>query len=375
MNILMAASCSSDPNLGVPGVMHSLAAEYRRAGHDVKFLFRDRPGRIGEMLFGIRLAFGAEARWADVVDSHAVEAWPLCERKSGPVVVARSHGLEIVVHRRFLDAARRGKARVSLLYWTYRGSVRLWFERRAIRKSNASFILNAADHAICRNEFGAAPDRLHLLPNGYPAVFLEHPIEAAPSDGVAFVGSWLARKGNDTAVGILTALARSRPSLRLLIAGTGVDAAAVAGDFPPDVRDRLAIRPRFSRAELPQLLRGFGVLLFPSRSEGYPLSLVEAMACGMVPVASSIPGVVDVVRDGENGFLVPEGDPDGFVARIGSVLDDPGAYAALRSAARESVRGTSWENLAGTQLAIYDSLLARRRGQTTESSSSEGVIR
>lgn len=375
MNILMAASCSSDPNLGVPGVMHSLAAEYRKAGHEVKFLFRDRPGRIGEMLFGLRLAFCADSRWADVLDSHAVEAWPSCERKSGPVVVARSHGLEIVVHRRLLDAARRGAARISPLYWTYRGSIRLWLERRAIRKSNASFILNAADHAICRREFGGAPERLHLLPNGYPAVFLEHPIEAAPTDGVAFVGSWLARKGNHTAVGVLTSLARSRPSLRLLIAGTGLDAVAVAADFPPDVRDRLAIHSRFSRAELPQLLRGFGVLLFPSRSEGYPLSLVEAMACGMVPVASSIPGVVDVVRDGENGFLVPEGDPNGFIDRIVSLLDDPGAFAQLRSAARESVRETSWENLAGTQLAIYQALLAQRQGTRSGSLSDEGKPR
>lgn len=361
MKILMAASCSSDPNLGVPGVMHSLANEYRNLGHEVRFLFRETPGRVGEMLFGMRLASSTDVAWADLVDSHAVEAWPLCAKRVRPVVVARSHGLELVVHRRLRAAARRGEAKISPIYWTYRGSLRLWSERWAIRHSDASFLLNRSDHDLCISEFSASPARLHLLPNGFPSVFAEGRLEVGPgNDGVAFVGSWLARKGNDTAVSVVERLLAHRPGTRILFAGVGVPVEVVREAFPASVRDRIEILSRFRREELPAILAGYGILLFPSRSEGYPLSLVESMACGVAPVGSRIPGVEDVILDGENGFLVPAEEPSAFAARILELLEDPERLASVRTRARSSVRHTSWDLLAKRQMGIYEALVRSR---------------
>lgn len=361
MKILMAASCSSDPNLGVPGVMHSLADEYRNLGHEVRFLFRESAGRVGEMLFGMRLANSELVAWADLVDSHAVEAWPLCVRKVRPTVVARSHGLELVVHRRLRQAARRGEAKISPIYWTYRGSLRLWSERWAIRNSDASFLLNKSDHDLCLSEYAASPRRLHLLPNGFPSAFAEDAIDVGPgNDGVAFVGSWLARKGNDTAVSVVERVLAHRPDARIRFAGVGVPVEVVRSAFSESVRDRIEIVSRFRREELPGILRGCGILLFPSRSEGYPLSLVESMACGVVPVGSRIPGVEDVIVHGENGFLVPAEDPSAFAATILELLADPLRLASLRTHARSSVRHTSWDLLAVRQLEIYETLLRRR---------------
>lgn len=357
MKILMAASCSSDPNLGVPGVMHSLAQEYRSLGHDVRFRFRDEPGRVSEMLFGWRLSRAEEARWADVVDCHAVEAWPLCIRARRPAVVARSHGLELVVHRRLLREAAAGRARISPIYWTYRGTARLWFERQSIRHADASIILNAGDLDLCRTEFGADPGRLHLLPNGYPAEFLDRPLRFDAGEGIAFVGSWLPRKGCDVATTAISSLLRKRPGLRILLAGTGAARESVLGDFPEELRPGIEVIPKFSRSDLPTLLDGFGILLFPSRSEGYPLSLVEAMACGLCPVASAIPGVVDAVRPGENGVLFPSEDAAALERELLGLLDDPVRLRSLRSAARESVRGTSWKQMAVRQLALYRDIL------------------
>lgn len=356
----MAASCRSNPNLGVPGVMHSLASEFRKAGHEVRFRFRDQPGRVGEMLFGWRLAQSADAKWADLVDSHAVDAWPLCAKSVRPAVVARSHGLELVVHRRLVNAKRQGKAVVSPIYRAYRGSARLWFEKQAIRHCDASFILNQSDLDICRTEYLAGENRLHLLPNGFPGEFARSPLENLPDPGIAFVGSWLSRKGNDLAVTCLTHVLRARPDTRVLIAGTGIPSSQVLSDFPEDLRKALDVREQFTRDQLPNLLRDSGILLFPSRSEGYPLSLVEAMACGLAPVATGIPGVVDVIRDEVNGCLVPPEDTQTLQNRILALLDQPLRLAQLRWQARESVRATSWDKLAVRQLAIYDQLLSNR---------------
>lgn len=357
MKILMAASCSSNRNLGVPGVMHSLADEYRSQGHEVRFAFRDHGGRLSEMLFGWRVSRSADARWADVVDAHAVDAWPLCGRRHRPAVVARSHGLELVIHRRLQEAARAGKARISPIYWTYRGTARLWMERQSIRNADASILLNGNDLDLCLREMRAPVSRLHQIPNGYPAAFLEAPLPEANADGLAFVGSWLPRKGCDLVVQALAPLLRVRPALRVLLAGTGAEAEVVRADFPDDIRSRIEVRPRFERKDLPRILAGSGILVFPSRSEGYPLSLVEAMACGLCPVASNIPGVVDAVRSEENGLLFRTEDASALERELARLIGDRDLRTRLQVAARESVRPTSWPRMAMRQLSLYHSIL------------------
>lgn len=72
---------------------------------------------------------------------------------------------------------------------------------------------------------------------------------------------------------------------------------------------RVVFAGRVSSAEVPTILSSQDVLLFPSRFEGLPLTLVEAQASGCVPIASQIRGVTDfVVVHGEDGFLFPVGD-------------------------------------------------------------------
>ena len=362
MKILFAASCPSDRNLGVPGVMHSLADLHREAGHEVRFRFRDTPGRWPEVTFGWDLARSDDARWADVVDAHAVDAWPLCRPgRFRPVVVARSHGLERVVHRRLMDAVHRGDERIGMVYRLYRGSVRLWLEKAAIRHADATLVLNASDHAESLRDLRGDPSKVLLVPNGYPAEFLDAPL-APGAGGVAFVGSWLRRKGNDLAVEAVSRLLRERPDCPVLLMGTGVPEGDVRSAFAPDIASLPRIVPRFDRRKLPELLRGCGVLLFPSRSEGYPLSLVEAMACGLAPVASAIPGVVDVVSDGVSGLLVPSENVDRLSSALSTIVSDPEHLDALRTGAREAVRSTSWAALATSQIALYQRLIEQRRG-------------
>ncbi|HNY32484.1 MAG TPA: glycosyltransferase family 4 protein [Fibrobacteria bacterium] len=359
MKILMAASCPSDPNLGVPGVMHSLARQWRDLGHEVRMRFRDRPGRVGEILFGTRLACCADARWADVVDCHAVEAWPLVWTPGRAVVVARSHGLEIGVHRRLVESRDRGEARISRIYWTYRGSVRLFQERRSIRSADLSLLLNQRDFEVCRDEFRADPSRLHLVRNGFPSEFLEVPLERV-EPSLLFVGSWIERKGCDLLAKSLGRILEAVPGLKVRLAGTGIPDDQVRADFPGEIGDRLEIVGRFRRDQLPSLARDRPILLFPSRSEGAPLSLIECMALGTVPVASSIPGVVELVRDGRDGLLFPSGDVDAFVAKVVDLAKNPARLDAMRLAARDRVRDFSWQTVARDQIDLFSKALVAK---------------
>lgn len=78
-----------------------------------------------------------------------------------------------------------------------------------------------------------------------------------------------------------------------------------------------------SRAQLPQLLREAHVAVVPSRLDGLSWALLEAMACGCVPVASRIGGTTDmVIRDGGNGFLCRVGDARAFARPIAKLAGD-----------------------------------------------------
>jgi glycosyltransferase involved in cell wall biosynthesis len=97
-------------------------------------------------------------------------------------------------------------------------------------------------------------------------------------------------------------------------------------------------------------------LVLPSEVEGLPLALLEAMACGVVPVVTRIPsGHTEIVRDGENGFLVAVGDMVGFAARLEQLHRDEALLSRLRRAAWETSERYSIERM----VSAYEALLGQ----------------
>jgi glycosyltransferase involved in cell wall biosynthesis len=93
------------------------------------------------------------------------------------------------------------------------------------------------------------------------------------------------------------------------------------------------------RTDVLQILPAFDVLALPSRYEGLPTVIVEAMICGIPVVATSVNAVPDLVIPGETGLLVPPRRPALLAAAIGHLLDSPGKTAAMAAAARARVAG------------------------------------
>ena len=115
---------------------------------------------------------------------------------------------------------------------------------------------------------------------------------------------------------------RDRPGLRLVVVGDGPQRAVLEAEA-----ERLGLRgaARFlgERADIPELLAAMDVFVHPSESEGHPNAVLEAMASGLPVIAAAIPGVDELVRDGETGVLVPPGDPAELARAIGALLDRP----------------------------------------------------
>lgn len=105
-------------------------------------------------------------------------------------------------------------------------------------------------------------------------------------------------------------------------------------------------------------LRLADVFVLPSRREGLPVALMEAMACGLPAVASQLPGATDALIDnGVSGLLVPVGDVPAFASAIARLLSNPARAGAMGAAARQVIRDRfSRDTIAQRWLACYDEL-------------------
>jgi glycosyltransferase involved in cell wall biosynthesis len=122
-------------------------------------------------------------------------------------------------------------------------------------------------------------------------------------------------------------------SFEALIVGDGPDRGAVEAEIR-----RLGLDGRVhlagQRHDVPALLARSDVFVLSSRSEGLPMSVLEAMAAGLPVVASSVGGLAELVVDGETGMLVPPGDPGSLAGALRRLIDDHELRHELGAAAR-----------------------------------------
>jgi len=120
------------------------------------------------------------------------------------------------------------------------------------------------------------------------------------------------------------------------------------------------------RDDIPTLLAAGDVFVQPSRSEGLPLAVLEAMAQQIPIVATDVGGVGEVVEDGKTGYLVPSADPAALAVAVSRILDSPDRGAALAAAADARVREEfSAERMLSRYRELYSTKCRARVGGGT----------
>ncbi len=368
MKVVLACNFPRDEKLGSARTPLRLEPELRALGVDVHGVFaEDLPrapqGRAAELSAPFRMVWAVQQRaaGADVVDIAGGDAWAYFElaRRTRPrqALVARSNGLwDLALAGE--DPGRQAPLR-RILSSVYQQHVICRFEQQAIRRADSAVFLSRCDaDEVVRRGWRAEADAVNP---GVDAFFVSE-AELEQRRGVAFIGTFFHRKGSDVVTRVMSELLAERPGLRLTLFGVGMPPEAARACFDPGVRDRVDVAGPLTARELAVELERFAVFLFPTRYEGFGIVTAEAMARGLAVVTTRTGAGADLIRDGENGLIVPVGAVAETRAAVAKLLDDDSLRQRLARAASRAVQTQTWRRAAEQLVRVYERAIERRRG-------------
>lgn len=179
-------------------------------------------------------------------------------------------------------------------------------------------------------------------------------LPAVRRPAIVGLGRLSPEKGFDLLIDAFAILRQRQPDWRLVVAGDGPQKEALVRQT-----ERLGIAERVAFvglcANVVALFRQADIFALPSRSEGFPNTLCEAMTCGLPVVAADCPmGPREIVRDGIDGLLVPPNDAPALAHSIERLQIDSGLRSRLAARATEVERRFSVERILG----LWDTVLA-----------------
>ncbi|HEY0024085.1 MAG TPA: glycosyltransferase family 4 protein [Longimicrobium sp.] len=376
MKILLVGDYPADPLLGSAKVYYKLGETFRELGHECDVLLRPEIGetpdnwRVRQVVSArmteraIRRAIRERGPY-DVVDVASGEGWLYALRRKkgeGPAVISRSHGLEHLNYRRTLDDAADGLTSKGWTRRIYYPTVRLPQVAAAARLAKALIVLNEGDRDFALERGWQPPDRVHVVAHGVSERFLADalPPGSPRGRGVLFCGSWDAVKGAPYLARAMAILAEAGDAPRLTILGPGLPESAVLESFPAAARPFVRVIPRAPEDEVMRHYREHDLLVMCSTYEGFGMVVVEAMSQGMPVIATPVGCAPMVVRDSENGIIVPARDPAALADAIRRLVTDEPLRRRMAERAAASARRFTWRATAERTLEVYGESVALR---------------
>ncbi len=350
LQVTVAASTLRDP--GFPTDLDRL----EEAGVRVERLPMVREIRPTTDLRHLR-ALGALLRDTDpdVVHTHSSKAGVLGRRAS------LATGIGVRVHTphtfAFLFGALFGRTKRALFRT---------IERQLARSTHALIAVSSSEAETMRASGVVSPAKVHVVPNGIDPgrVAGAAPIDLA-STGLdpelptaVVIGLVYGAKGQDLAI---EALAREGlDGLQLLFVGPGQTAELEARAAELGVRRRIAFTG--ARNDVPAILAAADWLLLPSRWEGMPYVVLEAMAASRAVVATPVDGARDLVVDGVTGYLADSIDVEAVAAGLRRALHAGAAHRSqLGAAGRARLEGAyTVEAMVAGLTGVYEGALGSR---------------
>jgi len=176
-------------------------------------------------------------------------------------------------------------------------------------------------------------------------------------------GALKARKCMHTTLDAFSALAAAYPDATLTIFGEGPDRPSLETKIDErGLQGRVTLTGAIPHKEALALMAQSDLFVMPSYAEGFGVVYIEAMAAGCVAVGGEGEGIADVIRHGENGYLVPADDTQALIPRLRELFEGGGEIEAARLRGMETARALTWRRNAQHCVELY-----RRALTATES--------
>jgi len=317
-------------------------------------------GLLPSFLGSFVLNIARHARAADVIHAH----WSIC---GALAALTRSlHGKPLITTFRGSDTHR---AEADTVY----ASV----HRIALFGSDITVGVSGRIMEDLQVRYPTLRGRIHFVPNGVDDRFYE--VDPASSPAIPpvrflFAGSLIELKGLDVllkAFGLIGA----RKDWTLTLAGEGAERGRITElAISLGIGDRVSLAGAIAPEAMPELMGRHHVLVLPSRREGRPNVVLEAMAAGLPVIATAIGGVRELVQDGLTGFLVPPEDEVLLAGAIERCITRPDLLLRLGKAGRRWMldAGLTWHATAAMYGALYE-VVTRSSSDSTAWKSSRGM--
>ena len=230
-----------------------------------------------------------------------------------------------------------------------------------LRRSNCLIAITRHTEAYLREI--AAPERVAYLANFLDLTDFQADFASAPDRArregplrVLFVGWMLEAKGVPE---LLEAASRFPEVHFTLIGHHHSDFVERIADEIEAARDHVTVLEPLPREQLLGLYRDADVFVLPTRREGFPIVVLEAMASGLPVVATPVGAIPDAIRDGEDGLIIPVGDAGALTEALRRLLVDPDLRRHMGESGRRRVEEVYSREVVIRQLEeLYRSLLA-----------------
>ena len=319
---------SLDSRGGMATVERQLMERLSGTGVEARFISTyDDCGKAKKAViaFAAYAGFSRALGGADIVHAHMASRGSY-ERKALFLRKAISEGRKTVIH-------------------LHGGEFGVWFDEELAgrKRDEIKTLFSSVDAVIVLSEEweewmrsrGFAPKRLVVMHNAVPVP--RRSCSPCSHQGVLFLGRLDARKSPDVLLRASRAMLEQHPDAKLVFGGDGYPERYEALARELGIVERCEFLGWITGDDKERLFERAGVYCLPSKNEGMPMSVLEAMAHGVPTIATPVGGMPQVIEDGVNGYMMPVDDEERLSGLLCKLMDSQDLRASIGSAGRATI--------------------------------------